>query len=808
MAMPDDIIVAPTEQVGQPLLPDHLEYLVSSGISEAYLKATPLIRSVETQSDLPDYFREREDIVRPRGILFGWRTKDGSIEWQLRLDEPLTDPDTGRVKKYLMRADSGIRYGLILKRSGSKVLIVEGTKQGHSVASAIDMNTSVIQIPGCTGWSRDGWQVPNDMIHLTRGRQVFILLDADAADNPDVYTAGEKLGNGLKPLSKSVRFVPCPGGGKSGIDDFLSEHDVRERKGLVEALVGNSTTRPAPHRPARPKLTVLPGGRDGRDADDNGYIGDQEWTWTPSGKLRYDTVSRHIMSEHPVALAGADQLAVYRDGAYSLNPSALKALVGRLLRDEMDTSRFNNLILRLLGVAHDEGAFLRDRLDEPLVPVLNGVVDLRTGALLPHSPDYRLPYKLNITYDPDATCPSYETWLHDATLVRGHDQVAVLEDVVCQMLDLSARPEKALFLIGPTGSGKSTFLRLLTLLAGSDMCSSTGLHDLSDDTFAAADLYGKLVNVDADMPDGYVPDTSVFKKLLGGEEGVRANPKHRTPFTFINNALLAFSANVMPTVGEKSRAFVRRSVPVSFPHSYVGAENRALGKKLESELPGIFNRWMMAWRARQARGGAFLAPNAAVMSAFEESVNAIHAFVKEALWVWPQASGEGWTGEKTIDIKNSMQWRALFELYDDWAARTRRGATNFKNFQERLLQVPGITDLDRDLRDTARYRSVNVSPIPNADWGRPKIAILGKTTKPPATPVEVPVVEVPLVSLRDMGPIVLDGTGSGTPAPAAPVKVKEAAPKARAKRPAPPTPTVDWDSTAFVVPASKNGVNR
>lgn len=808
MALPDDIIVAPTEQVGQPLLPDHFEYLAGSGISEAYLKATPLIRSVETQADLPDYFRERDDIIRPRGILFGWRTKDGSIEWQLRLDEPLTDPDTGRVKKYLMRADSGIRYGLILKRSGSKVLIVEGTKQGHAVAAAIDMNTTVIQIPGCTGWSRDGWQVPNDMIHLTRGRQVFILLDADAADNPDVYTAGEKLGNGLKPLSKSVRFVPCPGGGKSGIDDFLSEHDVRERKGLVEALVGNATTKPASHRPARPKLTVLPGGRDGRDADDNGYVGDQEWAWSPSGKLRYDTVSRHIMAEHPVALAGADQLAVYKDGAYSLAPSALKALVGRLLRDEMDISRFNNLTLRLLGVAHDADARLRDRLDEPLVPVLNGVVDLRTGQLLPHSPEYLLPYKLSITYDPSAECPTYEKWLHEATWVRGHDQVAVLEDVVCQMLDLSARPEKALFLIGPTGSGKSTFLRLLTLLAGSDMCSSTGLHQLSDDTFAAADLYGKLVNVDADMPDGYVPDTSVFKKLLGGEEGVRANPKHKTPFTFINSAMLAFSANVMPTVGEKSRAFVRRSVPVSFPHSYVGAENRALGKKLEAELPGIFNRWMMAWRARQARDGAFLAPNAAVMSAFEESVNAIHAFVKEALWVWPQASGEGWTGAKTIDIKNSMQWRALFELYDDWAARTRRGATSFKNFQERLLQVPGITDLDRDLRDTARYRSVNVSPIPNADWGRPKIAILGKATVPPTAPAEAPIVEVPLVSLRDMGPIVLGGTGSGTPAPTAPAKVKKAAPKARAKRPAPPTPTVDWDSTAFVVPASKNGVNR
>lgn len=33
MALPDEIIVAPTEQVGQTLLPDHFEYLAGSGIS-------------------------------------------------------------------------------------------------------------------------------------------------------------------------------------------------------------------------------------------------------------------------------------------------------------------------------------------------------------------------------------------------------------------------------------------------------------------------------------------------------------------------------------------------------------------------------------------------------------------------------------------------------------------------------------------------------------------------------------------------------------------------------------------------------
>ncbi|MBN7483956.1 DNA primase, partial [Mycobacteroides abscessus subsp. massiliense] len=83
------------------------------------------------------------------------------------------------------------------------------------MAAAIDMNTSVIQIPGCTGWSRDGWQVPMELVQLTSNKQVFILLDADAGENLLVYTAGEKLASRLAPTAQSVKFIPCPGEGKS-----------------------------------------------------------------------------------------------------------------------------------------------------------------------------------------------------------------------------------------------------------------------------------------------------------------------------------------------------------------------------------------------------------------------------------------------------------------------------------------------------------------------------------------------------------------------------------------------------------------
>lgn len=251
MARPDDIEIPPTGLPGRPLIPEHFDYLVRSGISPEYLQKTALIRSTETLSDLPDYFRERADVVRPKGILFGWRNARGFLEWQLRLDQPPVDEDTGKPKKYLFHWATAIRYGLINERSGNTVLVVEGTKQGHAVASAVGEAVTVLSIPGCSGWARDGWQVPADMIRLTEAKQVFVCLDADAATNLDVYTAGEKLREGLSPAAASVKFIQVPGENKQGIDDHLAGLAVEERAGELERLQAEALAAPAASKPSR-----------------------------------------------------------------------------------------------------------------------------------------------------------------------------------------------------------------------------------------------------------------------------------------------------------------------------------------------------------------------------------------------------------------------------------------------------------------------------------------------------------------------------------------------------------------------------
>ena len=196
------------------------------------------------------------------------------------------------------------------------------------------------------------------------------------------------------------------------------------------------------------------------------------------------------------------------------------------------------------------------------------------------------------------------------------DQAERLEEITATMLDPRRTPSKALVLFGPSRSGKGTWLRLMRDMVGRRNRSAVSLHQIADNRFAAANLYQKMLNTSGDISARHVTDLSIFKTLTGDDE-ITAERKYGEQFTFTNRALLAFSANELPTVSESSRAYFERIFPVKF-EVYIGDRvDETIEKTMRTELPGILARWVRAWQRFAARGHRYSAPTAGVFAEFE-----------------------------------------------------------------------------------------------------------------------------------------------------------------------------------------------
>ena len=236
----------------------------------------------------------------------------------------------------------------------------------------------------------------------------------------------------------------------------------------------------------------------------------------------------------------------------------------------------------------------------------NGVYDLKTGKLLPHSPKYKLRVKLPVKYNPDAKCPEilklFDTLIDVGTIER-IDQQGILEWFgYCLIPDNSL--QKAAFMIGEKGSGKTTIILLLQELIGKENISNESLQKLEEDRFSVAQLDGKLANTCPDLPAKTIYDSPVFKALVGGDT-VRGERKGIDAFNFENTARLMFAANEPPHIHRSREAFFRRVLSFIFKKSLPEElKDKKIIEKIttEEELSGLLNLALKALADLQERG--------------------------------------------------------------------------------------------------------------------------------------------------------------------------------------------------------------
>jgi putative DNA primase/helicase len=158
--------------------------------------------------------------------------------------------------------------------------------------------------------------------------------------------------------------------------------------------------------------------------------------------------------------------------------------------------------------------------------------------------------------------------------------------------------------VGPTASGKSTFLDAIRAMLGHDATASLTPQQMTSERFGGAELYGSWANIRNDIPASVIEDTGQFKEITAGDP-IKAEQKYDDPFFFEPNSKHMFSANQLPEADTDDEAFFRRILLVAFPTTVPRAErDPQLAEKLEDELSGILN-WCLEGLQRLQQHGRF-----------------------------------------------------------------------------------------------------------------------------------------------------------------------------------------------------------
>lgn len=299
-----------------------------------------------------------------------------------------------------------------------------------------------------------------------------------------------------------------------------------------------------------------------------------------------------------------DNKEIFYHNGYCYRPNG-ETIINNLVEYYLDDLSTEHRKKEVVGFIRDNEYFPRDIFDPPLnhINMENGIYNIDTGELIPHSYIALFVNKIPIKYNPKADCPKIKKFFSEVVY---EGDIPTLQELFGYCLYRRYHIHKAVMLVGGGKNGKSTLLRLLIKFLGEENVSNKELQSIIYNRFSLASLFGKYANVASDISDKALKITGLFK-MITGEDRIEAEKKFKDSFRFTNYAKLIFSANKVPISEDESYAFFRRWILISFPNTFEGKKcNPNILEQIttEKEMSGLFN-WAVDGLKRLLKNGDF-----------------------------------------------------------------------------------------------------------------------------------------------------------------------------------------------------------
>ncbi len=295
--------------------------------------------------------------------------------------------------------------------------------------------------------------------------------------------------------------------------------------------------------------------------------------------------------------------------------------------------------------------------DTMMLGVANGVLNLRTGALLHPSPSLRITKRCPVPFDPGATAPILEAFI--TRITQGDPPLAkFLQRLAGYTLTGEVNEQCFAFLYGLGRNGKTTYAELLFWLLGDYavvLPTATLMMGKRDPGACSPDLMllkGRRLALASELEESARFAEAAIKSMTGGDTMTARNP-YGTFASWTPTHKLMIVGNHRPIISGGDHGIWRRVRLIPFSEIISDTEcDSRLQEKLRAEGAGVLN-WALAglrdWQQQE------LNPPASVKAA----VVAYHSDM--------DILGE-WLDDHTGNDPNARTETALlYRAYEKWA---------------------------------------------------------------------------------------------------------------------------------------------
>jgi putative DNA primase/helicase len=303
----------------------------------------------------------------------------------------------------------------------------------------------------------------------------------------------------------------------------------------------------------------------------------------------------------------------------------------------------------------------------------NGTLNLRNATLKDHDRGDLITKCIPVPYDPDATCPRWEQFLHEI-FANDAELIDFIQKAVGYSLTGDVSEQCLFFPYGGGNNGKTTFLNTIHALLGPDYAAQAMPELLLTRQFEPhpterMDLYSRRFVATVEVEDGKRMAESLVK-LLTGNERIRARRMRENTVEFAPTHKLWLAANHKPDIRGRDRGIWRRIRLIPFNIDFTGREDKGLSEKLTYELPGILC-WGLRGCLRWQTNG--MEPPDAIKKAtesYQAEMDMVSDFITDYCVKIPQAKTR--VGE-------------LYATYKRWCEENHETPVNHRRFGDEMV---------------------------------------------------------------------------------------------------------------------------